>query len=199
MIWLQLTAEAEPLMGLAVTPLFTIPAAMGLLTVLPMLRWRRSQAWLCGGLAFLLAIAAGFVPAYDAQHPQRLNFRYAQVRRPRALAGRSGPAPSGGRAPAMAFSARPDPVSGDPDRKAYVAPAGAPRFAAPSASVMRNGRDVAVSLEGSAAAAGMVLTVPAAAGLTEVTLDGKTFPVAGPQRRLLISCASPGCRSATLC
>ncbi|MGZ5922070.1 MAG: M20/M25/M40 family metallo-hydrolase, partial [Rhizomicrobium sp.] len=31
LIWIQLTAAAEPLMGLAVTPLFTLPAAVGLM------------------------------------------------------------------------------------------------------------------------------------------------------------------------
>jgi hypothetical protein len=197
LIWLQLTAEAEPLMGLAVTPLFTLPAAMGLLTILPMLRWRRSQAWLCGGLTFLLAIAAGFVPAYDAQHPQRLNFRYVESDgRALWLADPVKPLPAAVRQ-AMTFSEKPEPVGGDPDRKAYVAPAGAPLFAAPSASITRKGRDITVSLEGFAAADGMVLTVPASAALTEVMLDGKAYPVSGPRRRLLISCASPSCRSAS--
>ena len=196
LIWLQLTAEAEPLMGLAVTPLFTLPAAMGLFTLLPLLRWRRAQALLCGGLSLLLAIAASLVPAFDTQHPQRLNFRYVESDgRAFWLADPVKPLPRTVRA-AAAFSEKPVPISGDKDRRGYIAPAGAPRFAPPTASVERNGRDVTLKLAGSSAADGMVLTIPVEAALVGVAIDGKSFAVEG--RRLLISCASPGCRDATV-
>ena len=197
LIWMQLAAEAEPLMGLAVTPLFTLPAAMGVLTLLPLLESRRWQLLGCGGLSLVLAVLAGFVPAYDAEHPQRLNFRYLESDgRASWLADPVRPLPENVRR-VMAFSRRAEPVRGDPERKAYVAPAGVPRFAVPSASVTRDGRNVTVSLQGSTAADGMVLTVPASAALTAIVLDGKMLPVSGPQRQLLISCASPGCRNAS--
>ena len=197
-IWLQLTAEAEPLMGLAVTPLFTLPAAMGLFTLAPLLQGRRSLAFLCGGLCLLLAIAAGFVPAYDAQHPQRLNFRYVEIGRDALwIADPVRPLPATVRQ-AMSFSEKPVPVGGDPDRKAYIAPAGTLRFPSPSATVTRNGRDVTLALNGSSSADGMVLTVPTDARLSSVAVDGKVFPVSGARKGLLISCASPRCRDATV-
>ncbi|HEY2836621.1 MAG TPA: M20/M25/M40 family metallo-hydrolase [Rhizomicrobium sp.] len=198
LIWLQLTAEAEPLMGLAVTPLFMLPAAMGLLTVLPALKWRRSQAVVSGGLSLLLALGAGFVPAYDAQHPQRLNFRYAESDGSAFwLADPVRPLPASVRQ-TMAFSEKPEPVGGESDRKAYVAPAGAPRFALPSVSVTRNGRDITLKLAGSSTADGMVLTVPSDAALAGVAIDGQNFPVSQSKRRLMISCSSPGCRDVTV-
>jgi len=198
LIWLQLTAEAEPLMGLAVTPLFMLPAAMGLFTALPLLKWRRSQALLAGSLSLLLALGAAFVPAYDAQHPQRLNFRYAESDgRALWLADPVRPLPAAVRQ-AMAFSEKPEPVGGDSNRKAYVAPAGAPRFASPSASVTRNGRDIILKLAGSPAADGMVLTLPSGAALAGVAVEGKNFSVSDSKRRLLISCFSPGCRDTTI-
>ncbi|MES2292162.1 MAG: M20/M25/M40 family metallo-hydrolase [Pseudomonadota bacterium] len=198
LIWIQLTAAAEPLMGLAVTPLFTLPAAMGLMTVLPLLRFDRPQAIACGVLALLLTVAAGFVPAYDTAHPQRLNFRYVQADGHASwVADPVRPLPDAVRA-AAAFSQKPQVIADDTTWHGYVAAAGTPRFASPTATVTREGADVIVKLQGSQAADGMTLTVPAAAGLTRVAVDGQKFPVSGPARRLLISCASPGCRDSTV-
>jgi hypothetical protein len=197
-IWLQLTAEAEPLMGLAVTPLFTLPAAMGLFTLAPLLKWRRSHALLCGGLCLLLAVAAGFVPAYDAQHPQRLNFRYVETGRDALwIADPVKTLPAAIRQ-AMAFSEKPMPVGGDLDRKAYIAPAGAPRFSAPSATLTRNGRVVTLRFNGSSSTDGMALTIPVDTALSSVTIDGNAFAVPNALRPFVISCASPGCRDASV-
>jgi hypothetical protein len=198
LIWIQLTAAAEPLMGLGVTPLFTLPAAMGLMTVLPLLRFNRVQAIACGVLALLLTVAAGFVPAYDTIHPQRLNFRYIQADgRASWMVDPVRPLPNAVGA-AASFSQTPRVIADDPAWRGYVADAGAPRFPSPTATVTHAGADVIVKLQGSQAADGMALTVPAAAGLTRVAVDGSAVPVSGPARRLLISCASPGCRDATI-
>ncbi len=198
LIWIQLTAAAEPLMGLAVTPLFTLPAAMGLVTLLPLLRAHRPQAIACGALALLATVIAGFVPAYDAVHAQRLNFRYVQVDGHAVwIADPVRPLPKAVRA-AASFSQTPQTIAGDTAWRGYVADAGAPRFPSPTAIVTRNGADVILKLQGSQDADGMVLTVPASASLTRVTIDGSAVPVSGPARRLLISCASPGCRDATI-
>jgi Peptidase family M28 len=198
LIWIQLTAAAEPLMGLAVTPLFTLPAAMGLMTALPLLRSSRQQAIVCGVLTLLVAAAAGFVPAYDAVHPQRLNFRYVQTDGHTSwVADPVRPLPKDVRA-AASFSPTPQVVAGDTAWHGYVADAGSPRFASPTAIVTRDGADVILKLQGSQAADGMTLTVSAGAGLTRVTVDGSVVPVSGKARRLVISCASPGCRDATV-
>ena len=80
LIWIQFTAAAEPLMGLAVTPLFTLPAAMALMTALPLLPVQTGRKRLPVVFSLILAaLAAGFAPAYNAAHPERLNFRYVET------------------------------------------------------------------------------------------------------------------------
>ena len=44
----------------------------------------------------------------------------------------------------------------------------------------------------------MTLTVPARAGLSRIALDGKAIAAGNSTRPLLINCASPGCRAATV-
>lgn len=198
LVWIQLTAQAEPLMGLGVTPLFMVPAAMGLLTALPLLRASPRQATICGALSLTAVIAAGFVQPFDSQHPQRLNFRYIEadghavwvadpVRR----------LPDAIRA-AASFSRSPERVAGNADRNGYVADAGRPRFPSPTAEMSRSGTDIVLKLHGSADADAMTLTVPADAGLSRIVLDGKSIPAGGSAHPLLINCASPGCRDAAL-
>jgi hypothetical protein len=197
-IWIQFTAAAEPLMGLAVTPLFTLPAAMGLMATLPLLRFNRPQAITCGVLALLLAVAAGFVPTYDLAHPQQLNFRYVQADGHASwVVDPVRPLPDAVRA-AESFSQKPQVIAGDKTWHGYVADAGAPRFPSPTAIVTHQGAEVILKLQGSPSADGMALTVPAAAGLTRVAVDGSAVPISGAARRLLIGCASPGCRDATV-
>ena len=198
LVWIQLTAQAEPLMGLGVTPLFTVPAAMGLLTVLPLLRASHRQAVICGALSLMAMIAAGFVPAFDSQHPQRLNLRYVEADG-RAIwaADPVRRLPDAIRA-AASFSRSPESVAGNADRKGYVADAGPPRFPLPTAEISRSGTDIVLKLHGSEAADAMTLTVPADAGLSRIVLDGKSIPLGGSARPLLVNCASPGCRDAIL-
>lgn len=198
LVWIQLTAEAEPLMGLGVTPLFMVPAAMGLLTVMPLLRASSRQAMICGALGLMAAIASGFVPPFDAQHPPRLNLRYVEADGRAAWVVdpvRRLPAAIRAAAP---FSRAPESVAGSADRKGYVADAGAPRFSLPTADISRSGTDIVLKLHGSEAADAMTLMVPADAGLSRIALYGKSIPVGGSARPLLVNCASPGCRGATL-
>jgi hypothetical protein len=197
-IWIQLTAGAEPLMGLGMTPLFTVPAALGLTTVLPLLRFDRRHLLGAAGLGLALTVAAGFVPAYDAQHPQRLNFHYVEAGgRALWVADAVKPLPEAVRG-AAAFSPDPQSIGGDPRWQGYVADAGRPRFPPPAAIVRRDGDAIILDLRGSDAADGMTLTIPSDAGLARVLVDGKSLPVNGKGDRLFISCASPGCRTATV-
>ncbi|MEO7054541.1 MAG: M28 family peptidase, partial [Rhizomicrobium sp.] len=198
LVWIQLTAEAEPLMGLAVTPLFTVPAAIGLMTLSPSLRFSRRQVGLCSALTLIAAVAAGFVPAFDAARPQRLNFRSVEADgRAFWMADPVRPLPDAIRA-AASFSQKPQAVAGSAGLRGYIVDGGAPIFPLPSASVTRDGRQVVVKLQGSQAADGMTVTVPATADLLRVTMDGKSFSVSDPKQLFLIRCASPGCRDAVL-
>jgi len=198
LVWIQLTAEAESLMGLGVTPLFTSPAAMGLMTVLPLLRASRGQAVICGVLSLIAMIAAGFVPPFDPMHPQRLNFRYVEADgRAYWMADPVQRLPERIRA-AMPFSQKPQIIAGRTAGRGYISDAGRPHFPLPSADISRNGSDIALTLHGSASADAMMLSVPADAGLSGIALDGKPIPVGHSMRPLLVNCASPGCRSATV-
>jgi hypothetical protein len=196
LVWIQLTAQAEPLMGLGVTPLFMVPAAMGLLTVLPLLRASPRQTTICGALSLMAVIAAGFVPPFDSQHPQRLNLRYVEADgRAVWVADPGRRLPDAIRA-VMPFSQMPEHVAGNADRKGYVADAGPPRFPLPTAEISRSGTDIILILHGSEAADAMTLMVPANADLSRVALNGKSIPVGGSTRPLLVNCAS--CRDASL-
>jgi len=198
LVWIQLTAEAEPLMGLAVTPLFMVPAAMGLVTALPLLRASRGQAVICGALSLIAVIAAGFVAPFDPLHPQRLNFRYAQTdSRAFWVADPVRRLPESIRA-AMSFSRTPEVVTGSATRRGYISDAGAPRFPLPTAEISRNGNDITLALHGSQAADAMTLMVPADAGISRMAMNGKPIPIESAARSLMINCASPGCRDATL-
>ncbi|HEY4274615.1 MAG TPA: M20/M25/M40 family metallo-hydrolase [Rhizomicrobium sp.] len=198
LIWMQLTAAAEPLMGLAVTPLFTVPVALGLMTVLPLLRFNRPQAIAAAVLTLATTVAAGFVPPYDAMHPQRLNFHYVEAEgQARWVADAVKPLPHAVRA-AAAFSQHAESVGGDTSWQGYVADAGRPRFPPPAAIVRREGNSVLLNLRGSDAAEGMTLTVPSDANLQRVAVDGKSFPVKGDGSRLFVSCSSPGCHTASV-
>ena len=196
LIWIQLTAAAEPLMGLAVTPLFTVPAALGLISALPLLRFSRAQGMIGLGLTLVVTVAAGFVPPYDAQHPQRLNFHYVEADgRASWVADPVKPLPDTVRT-AAAFSHGIETIGGDVRWQGYVADAGHPRFPPPAAIMRRDGDAVILNLRGSDAAEGMTLSIPSDANLRRVAVDGKSFPVKGDGSRLFISCASPRCRTA---
>jgi hypothetical protein len=190
LVWIGLTANAEPLMGLAVTPLFTLPAAMGLVALLPLLEARRGQAMLCGGLALAAAIAAGFAPVHDAAHPQRLNLLYVEDgTQAYWLASTADRLPPALRATAN-FSASPQ----NRIERGFAAAAGKPQFSAPGAGITRQGSDIMLALHGAPAADGMALVVPQSAKLQSVTLDGVT--TRAPAGQVVLFCVTPNCARA---
>jgi hypothetical protein len=193
-IWLSLCALTEPLLGIDTHPLFTVTAAFGLMTLLPLLGKAR-EGWglplaLCVVAALGCAVTAGFQPAFTSAKPQRLDIRYAeQGGKAWWLASPVVHLPSSLRA-AAAFSAQPQRLI----EMAYAAPAGATRNPAPGAQVRRHGDDVIVDLH--ALGDGVMLLVPEEAKLQSVTLNGITVPA--PQRRVSIVCATPDCGTAQM-
>ncbi|MCP5412585.1 MAG: M20/M25/M40 family metallo-hydrolase [Alphaproteobacteria bacterium] len=84
-IWLQLNAGTEPLMGLKVHAIFTVTAAFALVPVLPLLAPVRGPAWvisiaLSATAALGLAVTAGLAAPYDTAAPQRMNITYLENR-----------------------------------------------------------------------------------------------------------------------
>ncbi|HEY8696497.1 MAG TPA: M20/M25/M40 family metallo-hydrolase, partial [Rhizomicrobium sp.] len=192
LVWFPLVASGETLMGLRLHPLFTVPAAFGLMTVVPPIATRpmSRRAWSFGAaaslaVALLGAIVAGLLPSYSAASPQRLNLIYFQGERgpARWIAETSWKAKVTERIPpslqkAGNFKLDPDAYAGFQTGDGYVAPARAPRYPLPIATVAidrrTNGtRAVTVQLHGTTDADAMLLRIPKDAGLVSLDLRGQ--------------------------
>ncbi len=176
-------------MGLKLHSLFTVSAAFGLLTLLPLLEKAKTWGWsfvLSLLLALGLSITAGFQPAFSPQAPQRLNITYAeQAGKASWIASPVAQLPDALRKAAN-FSA--EPQSGV--AYGYAVSAGAARLAPPTAAVTRNGDEV--TLELNAPGDGVRLEVPAEAKLQSISLNGAVTPAA-PEQRTFLACVTPDC------
>ena len=129
-------------------------------------------------------------PAFSDAAPQRLNLGYAESDgKAYWLADPVPRLPQSLRA-AAAFSQMPTRVL----QLAYVAPAGAAKFAPPKAQVTRNGEVVNLVLESDGE--GVNLIVPAQAKVRAVTLAGITTNL--PDGPVSISCGTPDCTKANI-
>ena len=184
-VWLGLNAGGEASLGLKTHPLFTLTAAFALLALLPLLRPAAQWRWASGAslaLALVLAVVAGLEPAFSDRAPERLNLRYVEENgKAWWLADRVRKLPASLRAVASFEPSSP----GLPDR----APAGAARFAPPSAAVHRNGKDVVLDL--AAEGDGIALMLPRDAKIASVTVGGFTEQVG--QRPVQLICGTPDC------
>ncbi len=197
--WMPLGFLLESTFGLARGLAVTVPLAMVITTVAPLLalgpRWRRARARVLGALAcvaVLAAVTAAFVPKYSAQRPQPLNIAYAEDHDTGVcswVAGGQGDGlPAGLRAAARfaAAAVLPFPWS---EQRQFVAPAPAAGLPAPELTVVRTepaagGRSVTARLCSERGAPNLAIFVPSGAPLTAMTAGGK--PVAlghpGPRR-----------------
>lgn len=211
-VWLQLAASGEMLMGLRLHPLFTLPAAIALTTLVPLLAspqlpkrfWHYTTGG-CFGAAVIVAIVAGFQPAYSAVAPQRLNLNYVVdngTGKAQWAADAGAPLPPALRAAAK-FSKVPETPYPSSYRKAYLAPADRAKVTMPSATILTNAqvkgtRTVTLGLNGSSAAAMMILTVPGKAELKRIVMGEKVIDVPArwaKQKSVTISCMSRDCAS----
>jgi hypothetical protein len=196
-VFIGFAASGEAIMGLSAHPLFTIPVALGLTALLPLMAAQkmgegaqRASVLVSLFAALAAAVIAGFQPAYSINQPERLNLRYVQKDgQAWWLADPVTQLPASLRT-AAAFSMTPQVAVA---WRGYVASAGAlSQLPAPSATVARAGNSVTLDLHGSQAADGMSLIVPA--GLKAVTVG--SVRVTAPQGRVLINCATPDCAGA---
>ena len=208
-LWIGFVAQGEMLMGLAVPPLFTVPATFGSLVLVPLLpelsraQWRASLG-MSFGVALVAAVIAGLQSAYSETWPQRLNINYVEDHvHNRALwaVDARAPLPQSLRAAAK-FGAEPEEPYPGAFTEAYLAPAGAMRFAPPSAEVTAQGRGhVTIHLQGSPQTSQMYVIVPKSAGLVTFSIGGKYFTAPSAWEKfdqVLIGCMTPDCRNATL-
>ncbi|HEY2069209.1 MAG TPA: M20/M25/M40 family metallo-hydrolase [Rhizomicrobium sp.] len=211
-VWLGLVATGETLMGLALHPLFTVPAAFAAMAVLPLIGARAMprQVWLgVSGVLFVFAIGAavtaGLQPAYSAMEPQRLNVAYVEdhtTGKAVFAADAGAPLPAAMRATAP-FAQTPESPYAFARIPAYIAPAGALRFPAPTASVSQstlpNGRRVTLALHGSAEAGQMVLVVPDSAHVTAITINGKRIIIGAEWKNgVIVLCTTGDCAHANI-
>lgn len=213
-IWLGLSASGESVMGLALHPLFTVPVAFGAMTLLPLLAARplSRRGWLMtssfvAGAAVVVAVIAGLQPAYSSVSPQRLNIDFVDDH----ITGKAlwaietgAPLPKAFR-DAAPFSATQQQVTTLLRQGAFVAPAGATRFAMPAASISSSpqgaGRTVTLKLHASAFANRVIVVVPKDAGLTRAGIGGKSFspdPNSLNPAGTILACVTDDCRSATV-
>jgi Peptidase family M28 len=201
-IWFPLVVSGETLMGLRLHPLFTIPAAFGLITIVPLLAvrpmplsvWRWSVC-ISALAALACAIAAGLMPPYSTASPQRVNLAYLEDwnKPSRWIAATSWKATSTESIPpqlikAGGFRYDADAWSSLGLGDGYVAAAGAPRLSFPLGNIsdVRKGgakRIVAIHFSASLEASGLFVRVPKEAKL--MALDVR-------------ACLTPDCRSLTV-
>jgi hypothetical protein len=156
-------------------------------------------------LAVVGGVVQGLVPTFSIAAPQRLSITYVEDR---THAGWTvdafAPVPNAMRAVA-AFSTKPRRIS-DVAPLSYFAPAGAPRFVPPTATVIVrpsvNGlRLVTIDLHGSREAAQMYVTIPKSAEVKSVDIRGWHFDTPRSwenQDAVAIACMSRDCASASL-
>lgn len=214
LIWLALAAAGETVQGLALHPLFTVPAAFAAMTLLPLLAAQplTRTTWLrVGGgaaaLALVIAIVAGLQPTYSASQPQRLNLSFLDDHtKGKAVwtADTTARLPDALRA-AAPFAAKPEVILPTGFAPSYVAQAGATRFTAPGAAISSApngaGRIVTLTLQGSAEADRMFMLVPKDSGLTRVAIDNRSFEPAADSlnpRGTIFACMTRDCRAKTV-
>ena len=207
-IWLQLCADGEGLMGLRLHPLFTVPAAVGMATLLPWLagaQWpRRRFVWsLVGvvGLAGIAAVVAGLMPSYSAIAPQRVNLFYIQEPTHSLWAAQTNAPLPRKLADVVPFSHHAQLVATSYPRHMFLAPAPHFALAANGATILANRlqggvRIVRVALKGSADM--LTLRLPGQVGLKEVTVGHTAIAIPASwkhQNEVAIGCLTPDCSS----
>jgi hypothetical protein len=212
-IWLALVGSGETLMGLQLHPLFTIPAAFAMMTVVPLLVSREKQTAslvVLDAITITALIVACFMPAYSVASPQRVDLIYFQnpagshwIADSAWKAKTTEPIPSA-LAKAGSFTLAKDAYPGLGMGDGYTAPASTEGFTLPTATIVSDAkhdsaRVVTLELRGSADTDGMILYIPKAAKLQGIDLRGQHL-VAPPDwsGATRILCVSRDCRDETV-
>jgi hypothetical protein len=194
-IWFQLMVGGEALMGLKLHPLFTVPASFGLMTIVPLFAadplrardWGNSTA-ACLIAAVAVAAAAGFLPAYTAASPQRVNLIYFENGKQSArwIAETAWKTAATEPIPAQLknaghFRFDPDAYTGLDLGSADVADAGPPRYPVPTVTITSDRKDgasriVSLVVHGSAETGAMSLRIPKEAKLHSIRIRGENVP-----------------------
>ena len=213
-VWEALVCSGETLMGLSLHELFTVPAAFGLMTLVPLLAARPMSrgGWMALTGAFVVlslgcAVAMGLQPAYSAASPQRVNILYFAKGqdKPFWIAASAWKAKGTEQVPASMLKAgfiyKEDAYGGLGLGSGYVAPANdAPSFQMPSATVMsdkKSGstRTVRIAVHGSSDTSALLFRIPKEAKLTGFATRGQHYdPPKDWSGDTMLECSSRDCR-----
>ncbi len=212
MAWSAIGTSGETLMGLKLHPLFTVPFAIGLSPLVPLLaRFAMPhRLWVVATLvmfvaAILAAVVQGLEPSYSTTAAQRLNVTYIEGRDRAVWAvDATAPVPASMRA-VVPFASVPRRVLPETP-SVYMAPAGAPRFSLPTVTAIirppANGaRRITLLFHSSDRADQMYLVIPKNAMLKAVDLHGWHFDVPANwanQDSVVLACMSRDCATETV-
>jgi hypothetical protein len=212
LVWSSIGASGESVMGLKLHPLFTIPFAISLTTLVPLFtRYAMPRRlWVTATTALFVAalcaaIVQGLEPAYSPTAAQRLNVTYVEDRHRALWAVDAVALVPGEMRTIAAFSFKPQRMS-PAMPLAYVAPAGTPRFPLPTATIASDryagaGRSLTLALHGSSKAAQIILMIPRSAMLKAIDVNGWHFDAPSSwanEDSVALACMSRGCASATV-
>ena len=214
LIWLSLASSAELVQGLVLHPLVTVPVAFAAMTLIPLLAARplSRSAWRnatlgAGAGAVILAVVAGLQPASSAIAPQRMNITFIDdhtTGKAMWSADTAALLPAPLRRAAQ-FGDKPELANPLAQGPSYIAPAGAPRFAAPGTDIRSenagSGRKVTLTMRASPQAARVVIVVPKDSGLVSAQIDGHVFtpdPASLNPRGTIVICATTDCATKTV-
>ena len=215
LIWMPLVVQGETLMGLSLHELFTVPAAFGLVTVVPLLAaqpmtktgWR-VFAGIFALVALCCSVSQGFEAAYSPQSPQRVNILYFEKAGapPHWIAATAWKATGTAPIPkplidSVGFKFEEDAYGGLGLGSAYVAPAAdTPVLPLPTARVTSDvkkdgARVVTLALNGSNDTSAMMLRIPKEALLQTLDLRGQRVVTSKDwSGDTMLECASRDCR-----
>jgi hypothetical protein len=189
-IWIGFVAGGEDIMGLRLHPLFTVPAAMALIAMLPLLRsGSNASAALLSLLAALgLAVTAGLQPTASQAEPAHVTIRYAGGGAPARWVVDSDHPLSAAMRAAGKFSAEAQTLL-DLGIRGTVAPAPTLALDGPRPVL---GADGGVTLQGAGSGDGLAVSFDKA--VQDIRVNDVT--VAAPSGPALIFCSEAACRIA---
>lgn len=212
LVWSAIGTSGEMIAGLSLHPMLTVPFAIGMSTLVPLLaRYRMAGRWWRTTTATLFvaacgaAVVQGLLPSYSTAAAQRLNVTYVEGRN-RALwaANATAPLPRSMRS-AAAFSVKTERPSEELPLS-YIAPAPDQRFPLPNATIIArppaNGvRRITLMFHGSGSTNQMYLAIPKSAKVKSIDIDGWHFdapPDWAKEDSVALACMSRDCATQTV-
>lgn len=209
LLWVGFGAAGESIMGLKLHPVFTIPIAFGLTTLVPLFAMHSlpHAAWRAVTVAAFamaagFAVVAGMQPSFSEMAPQRLNVTYFEDgKRSLWALDALAPVPPSMRAVA-GFADKPERISPFAWSSSYLAPAPNLKLPLPVANAVKVGEGrIQLDLKGSAKANQMAVIFENPSVLKSIGIGDWHFDAVPQWRKLehiVFACMSRDCATAKL-